>query len=71
MRNEIILDNNAKGSESMVFNTGAALLDAIVLAVVSREDEGTYGCKKSDRCIRIYIISGASEAAERGLSGSL
>ncbi len=31
MRNEIILDNNAKGSESMVFNTGAALLDAIVL----------------------------------------
>ena len=25
----------------MVFNTGAALLDAIVLAVVSREDEGT------------------------------
>jgi len=59
----------------MVFNTGAALLDAIVLAVVSREDEGTYGYKitqdVSDRCIRIYIISGASEAAERGLSGSL
>ena len=27
----------------MVFNTGAALLDAIVLAVVSREKEGTYG----------------------------
>lgn len=27
----------------MVFNTGAALLDAIVLAVVSREHEGTYG----------------------------
>jgi len=27
----------------MVFNTGAALLDAIVLAVVSRDDEGTYG----------------------------
>ena len=26
----------------MVFNTGAALLDAIVLAVVSREQEGTY-----------------------------
>ena len=32
----------------MVFNTGAALLDAIVLAVVSREDEGTYGYKKGD-----------------------
>lgn len=45
MRNKIILDNDAKGSESMVFNTGAALLDAIVLAVVSREDEGTYGYK--------------------------
>lgn len=29
----------------MVFNTGAALLDAIVLAVVSREAEGTYGYK--------------------------
>lgn len=27
----------------MVFNTGAALLDAIVLATVSRESEGTYG----------------------------
>lgn len=27
----------------MVFNTGAALLDAIVLAVVSREEQGTYG----------------------------
>ena len=26
----------------MVFNTGAALLDAIVLAVVSGEEEGTY-----------------------------
>lgn len=29
----------------MVFNTGAALLDAIVLAVVSQTDEGTYGYK--------------------------
>lgn len=29
----------------MVFNTGAALLDAIVLAVVSMETEGTYGYK--------------------------
>lgn len=29
----------------MVFNTGAALLDAIVLAVVAREAEGTYGYK--------------------------
>ena len=29
----------------MVFNTGAALLDAIVLAVVCKEKEGTYGYK--------------------------
>ena len=29
----------------MIFNTGAALLDAIVLAVVSKEEEGTYGYK--------------------------
>ena len=27
----------------MVFHTGAALLDAIVLAVVAKEKEGTYG----------------------------
>lgn len=29
----------------MVFNTGSTLLDAIVLAVVSQEKEGTYGYK--------------------------
>lgn len=29
----------------MVFNTGAALLDAIVLAVVSKDEQGTYGYK--------------------------
>lgn len=29
----------------MVFNTGAALLDAIVLAVVSKDSNGTYGYK--------------------------
>ena len=27
----------------MVFNTGSTLLDAIVLAVVSKDSEGTYG----------------------------
>ena len=32
-------------SENMVFNTGAALLDAIVLAVVSKDIDGTYGYK--------------------------
>lgn len=29
----------------MIFNTGAALLDAIVLSVVDQEEEGTYGYK--------------------------
>lgn len=29
----------------MVFNTGSTLLDAIVLAVVNKEQEGTYGYK--------------------------
>lgn len=29
----------------MVFNTGAALLDAIVLSVVSSDKDGTYGYK--------------------------
>lgn len=29
----------------MIFNTGSALLDAIVLAVVSKEPDGTYGYK--------------------------
>lgn len=29
----------------MVFNTGAALLDAIVLSVVSKDQDGTYGYK--------------------------
>jgi len=32
-----------KGADGMVFNTGAALLDAIVLAAVSKETQGTYG----------------------------
>ncbi|MDF2484880.1 MAG: transcriptional regulator, PadR-like family [Herbinix sp.] len=29
----------------MVFNTGSALLDAIVLAAITQEPEGTYGYK--------------------------
>lgn len=33
------------GGDYMIFNTGAALLDAIVLAIVSRETDGTYGYK--------------------------
>ena len=38
----------------MVFNTGAALLDAVVLAAVSREEDGTYGYK--DSCLETYDV---------------
>ena len=34
-----------KGVIQMIFNTGAALLDTIVLSVVSKESQGTYGYK--------------------------
>lgn len=41
----------------MVFNTGAALLDAIVLAVVSREAEGTYGYKITQKVRQAIELS--------------
>lgn len=41
----------------MVFNTGAALLDAIVLAVVSGEKEGTYGYKITQEVRQAIDIS--------------
>src|SRR5699024_837671 len=41
----------------MVFNTGAALLDAIVLAVVSGESEGTYGYKITQDVRRVLDVS--------------
>ena len=41
----------------MVFNTGAALLDAIVLAVVSKEAEGTYGYKITQDVRQVIEIS--------------
>ena len=41
----------------MVFNTGAALLDAIVLAVVSREQEGTYGYKITQEIREVIEVS--------------
>ena len=41
----------------MSFNTGAALLDAIVLAVVSREEEGTYGYKITQEVKQVLDIS--------------
>ncbi|MDO5337273.1 MAG: PadR family transcriptional regulator [Eubacteriales bacterium] len=41
----------------MVFNTGAALLDAIVLAVVSKDKEGTYGYKITQEVRGVLEIS--------------
>lgn len=41
----------------MVFNTGAALLDAIVLAAVSKEPEGTYGYKITQDARMVLDIS--------------
>ncbi len=41
----------------MVFNTGAPLLDAIVLAVVSGESEGTYGYKITQDVRKVIDVS--------------
>ena len=41
----------------MVFNTGAALLDAIVLAVISREKDGTYGYKITQDVRQVLEVS--------------
>lgn len=41
----------------MAFNTGAALLDAIVLAVVAREEKGTYGYKITQEVKAVLEIS--------------
>ena len=41
----------------MVFNTGAALLDAIVLAVVSKDDQGTYGYRITQDVRRALEVS--------------
>lgn len=41
----------------MIFNTGAALLDAIVLAIVSKETDGTYGYKITQDVRRAMDVS--------------
>ncbi len=41
----------------MVFNTGAALLDAIVLAVVSMDPQGTYGYRITQDVRAVIPIS--------------
>lgn len=41
----------------MIFNTGATLLDAIVLAVVSQEPEGTYGYRITQEVQEVLNVS--------------
>ena len=41
----------------MVFNTGAALLDAIVLAIVSRDIKGTYGYRITQDVRQVIELS--------------
>lgn len=41
----------------MVFNTGAALLDAIVLALAARDDDGTYGYKITQDVRQVIELS--------------
>lgn len=41
----------------MIFNTGAALLDAVVLSVVSRESNGTYGYKITQDVQAVISVS--------------
>ena len=41
----------------MVFNTGAALLDAIVLSVVAQDKEGTYGYKITQEVRQVIDVS--------------
>ena len=61
----------------MVFNTGSALLDAIVLAAVSREKEGTYGYRITQQlrgvCRRMTAwraTTGRLTAETAGITGS-
>ena len=41
----------------MVFNTGTTLLDAIVLAIVSKEKQGTYGYKITQDVQQVLDVS--------------
>ena len=49
--------SEGKEYKVMVFNTGAALLDAIVLAVVSNDPEGTYGYKITQEVRQVIELS--------------
>ncbi len=41
----------------MVFNTGTALLDGVVLAVVAKNEEGTYGYKLTQEVRALLDVS--------------
>ena len=55
----------------MVFNTGAALLDAVVLAVVSKEKEGTYGYKITQDVRKAIEVSESTLCVEFWMFRSL
>ena len=54
---QLFLISYKNRSEGMVFNTGAALLDAIVLAVVSKDEQGTYGYKITQDVRQVLDVS--------------
>lgn len=49
-------EKDGKG-EIMVFHTSAALLDAIVLAIISKEEQGTYGYKITQEVRQVLEVS--------------
>ena len=55
----------------MVFNTGATLLDAIVLAVVSQETEGTYGYRITQEVQEVLGVSDSTLYAWRYMTGNV
>lgn len=46
-----------QGGKKMVFTTGGALLDAVVLQVVSKQEEGAYGYKITQDVRQVLSVS--------------
>lgn len=57
MEKQMAGSRNTGEGDQMVFNTGAALLDAVVLAVVSRERDGTYGYRITQDVRKVLDVS--------------
>ncbi len=61
----------------MTFTSSAALLDAVVLAVVSREEQGTYGYRITQQIKEVLDLSesrfvpGPAPSAERPMPDSV